>query len=190
MNNTNFDENTINHLKNMLEHGDLNNIISQIPPDMIKNFSSMMENTAQSTQDSMFGTNQINNSNTNNQNINSQNSNNKNVNSSQNINNQNSQNINNKNTNSQNINNPNSNNSNFNIQNFDFSKIDMNTILKMKSIMEKLNTSNDSRSNLLYSLKPYLRESKKEKLDQYANLLNVAKIADLLKNNDKENHTQ
>ncbi len=70
---------------------------------------------------------------------------------------------------------------------FDFSKIDMNTILKMKSIMEKLNNSNDPRSNLLYSLKPYLRENKKEKLDQYANMLNIAKIADLLKNDNKEN---
>ena len=86
---------------------------------------------------------------------------------------------------SKNINNKESNNTNNN--NFDFSKIDMNTILKMKSIMEKLNNSNDPRSNLLYSLKPYLREEKKEKLDQYANLLNVAKIADLLKNDDKEN---
>ena len=72
--------------------------------------------------------------------------------------------------------------------NFDFSKIDANTILKMKTIMEKLNNSNDPRSNLLYSLKPYLREGRKEKLDQYANLLNVAKIAELLKNdNNKEN---
>ena len=82
----------------------------------------------------------------------------------------------------------NNNGNNSNNPNFDFSKIDMDTILKMKSIMEKLNTTNDPRSNLLYSLKPYLREEKKQKLDQYANLLNVAKIADLLKNdNNKEN---
>ncbi len=77
------------------------------------------------------------------------------------------------------------NNSNNN-SNFDFSQIDMNTIVKMKSIMEKLNSSHDPRSNLLYSLKPYLREERKEKVDQYANLLNVAKIADLLKDNNKE----
>ena len=99
----------------------------------------------------------------------------------QNTNSNNSQNLNNTATNTNNFNNSNTNN------NFDFSKIDMNTILKMKSIMEKLNDSNDPRSNLLYSLKPYLREEKKEKLDQYANLLNVAKIADLLKNDNKEN---
>lgn len=145
MNNMNFDENTINKLKDMMNKGELNDVMSQISPEMIQNFSSMMSQ------------NQVNNaSNT-------------------------SNNANNSNT-SYNTSN-NTNNSN----NFDFSKIDMNTILKMKSVMEKLNTSNDPRSNLLYSLKPYLREEKKEKIDQYASLLNVAKIADLLKDNNKEN---
>ena len=65
--------------------------------------------------------------------------------------------------------------------------IDMNTILKMKSIMENMNNKNDPRANLLYSLKPYLRDSKKDKLDQYVNLLNVSKIAELMnKNNNNE----
>ncbi len=135
----NFDENTINKLKDMMNKGDLNDVISQIPPEMIQNFSSMMSQ------------NQGNSS---------------------------------ANTNSSNTSNNMNNNNN---GNFDFSKIDMNTILKMKSVMEKLNTSNDPRSNLLYSLKPYLREEKKGKIDQYANLLNVAKIADLLKDDNKEN---
>lgn len=76
-----------------------------------------------------------------------------------------------------------------NINNFDFSNIDINTIMKMKNIMQKMNSNNDPRSNLLSSLKPYLRDNKKEKLDQYANLMNFAKIAELLKseNNNKEN---
>lgn len=74
-----------------------------------------------------------------------------------------------------------------NINNFDFSKIDVNMILKMKSIMENLNSSNDPRSNLLYSLKPYLRDEKKSKIDQYANLLNFAKVAEVLKTDNKEN---
>ena len=64
--------------------------------------------------------------------------------------------------------------------------IDMNTILKMKSVMEKMNNSNDPRSNLLYSLKPYLRETKQEKLDQYVNLLKVSQIAEVLKNDKKD----
>ena len=69
-------------------------------------------------------------------------------------------------------------------------KLDMNTIMKMKSIMENMNNKNDPRANLLYSLKPYLRDSKKEKLDQYVNLLNVSKIADIMNqnnNNDNKN---
>lgn len=66
--------------------------------------------------------------------------------------------------------------------------LDMNTILKMKSIMENMNNKNDPRANLLYSLKPYLRDSKKNKVDQYVNMLNISKIADLMNkpNNDKK----
>lgn len=133
MDNINFDENTINKLKDMMNKGELNDVISQIPPEMIQNFSSMM----------------------------SQN-------------------------NTTNTSNPHANSNSNNNGNFDFSQIDMNTILKMKSVMEKLNASNDPRSNLLYSLKPYLREERKGKVDQYANLLNVAKIADILRDNNKE----
>ena len=82
------------------------------------------------------------------------------------------------NSSNQSINNSTSNNNN----NFN---LDMNTIMKMKSIMENMNNKNDPRANLLYSLKPYLRDSKKDKLDQYVNLLNVSKIAELMnKNND------
>lgn len=72
--------------------------------------------------------------------------------------------------------------SNENANNFN---IDMNTIMKMKSIMDNMNNKNDPRANLLYSLKPYLRDSKKNKLDQYVNLLNISKIAEVMnKNND------
>lgn len=103
---------------------DLNNILSQVSPEMISNLGNMLNSNNQSNQNS-------------------------------------------------------SQNGNFNI--------DMNTIMKMKSIMENMNNKNDPRSNLLYSLKPYLRDSKKEKLDQYVNLLNVSKIAELMNNNDKKN---
>ena len=74
--------------------------------------------------------------------------------------------------------NPNSSaNNNSNQNNFN---LDMNTILKMKSIMESMNNKNDPRANLLYSLKTYLRESKKDKVDQYVNMLNISKIADFM----------
>lgn len=135
MNDFNLDENTMNNLKNMMNKGDLSNIMSQIPPDVLQNFSSMMQNNNET----------------------------KKSNSNDNSNNQ----------------------SNSGSNNFDFSNIDMNTIMKMKSVMEKMNNSNDPRSNLLNSLKPYLRDSKKEKFDQYANLMNVAKIAEIFKNDNK-----
>lgn len=62
------------------------------------------------------------------------------------------------------------------------SQIDIETILKIKSIMEKLNQKDDPRSNLLYSLKPYLRESRQKKLDEYSNLLKIVSISDIFKN--------
>ena len=69
--------------------------------------------------------------------------------------------------------------------NFDISKIDMNMMMKISSLLNNMNSKNDPRSNLIYSLKPYLRDSKKSKLDQYVNLLNISKIAEAMnKNND------
>lgn len=150
MSGLNFDENSINKLKDMMNKGELNDVISKIPPEMIQNFSSMM---------------------------NSSNSNDKRPNSPNNFNNLNNSNV--------------SNASNMSSQNgsFDLGNIDMNTILKMKSVMDGLNSSNDPSSNLLQSLKPYLREERKEKVDKYANILNVAKIANLLNNNNnRENN--
>ena len=60
--------------------------------------------------------------------------------------------------------------------------IDIDTIIKIKSIVEKLNNKDDPRAKLLYSLKPYLRESRKKKIDQYVNLLKITSISDLFKN--------
>ena len=73
--------------------------------------------------------------------------------------------------------------------NFDFNNIDMDTIMKFSSAFGKIkNTKNDPRANLLNSLKPYLRDEKKGKIDQYLNLLNVSKIAEIIKDNNKENN--
>lgn len=84
-----------------------------------------------------------------------------------------------------NFSNSQANNSNQNTNSGSQNTIDMETIMKVKNIMEKMNIQNDANSNLLYSLKPYLRESKQAKLDQYANLMKFSQIANLLKN-DKE----
>ena len=141
-NNFNIDQNTINKLNDMVKNGDVSKIMSNIPPEMLDNFSKMLNN-------SNSNSSQAGNTNTN--------------------------------TSSNSSNNDASTTISNNLNNFDFSKIDMNTIMKAKNIMEKMNTSNDPRSNLLASLKPYLRDNKKEKLDQYANLMNFTKIAEILK---------
>jgi len=59
------------------------------------------------------------------------------------------------------------------------SGIDFDTILKMKSIIDKINTKDDPRSNLLKSLKPYLNESRKSKIDQYIQLMNLSKVLEI-----------
>ncbi len=59
--------------------------------------------------------------------------------------------------------------------------IDIDTLLKMKKIIDKMNMKNDDpRSTLLNSLRPYLKESRRNKLDQYIQLLNLSKIIDIL----------
>ena len=75
----------------------------------------------------------------------------------------------------------NCNKSESNSHSFDF---DINAILKMKSIMNKVNNTNNPRNNLLYSLKPFLRDDKKEKLEQYIKISNILSIIELL---DKDN---
>ena len=142
-----MDKQTMDKLSSMLNNGNLNDILSQIPPDTLKNFSMMMNgntNPVENTNNNMKSSESANTS-------------------------------------------DNSSNHSFN-GNFDFSKIDMNTMMKMKSVMEKMNHTSDPRSNLLQSLKPYLRDEKKSKLDQYANLLNMANLMELFnQNNGKEN---
>lgn len=137
-NDFNINQDSINKLNNMIQNGDVSKIMANIPPEMLDNFSKMMNNNNSSNSSTDSGD-------------------------------------------SENFNNSKTSNSSNNFNNFDFSNIDMNTIMKMKNIMEKLNNSNDPRSNLLNSLKPYLRENRKEKLNQYANLMNFAKIAEVLK---------
>lgn len=153
-NNFNFDENTMNKLNSMMQNGDVSKIMSNISPEMIENFSQMINN-ADNT-----------------------------VNSTNNASSSNSTHPNNPNSNTNSSSNSNS------INNFDFSNIDINTIMKMKNIMQKMNSTNDPRSNLLASLKPYLRDNKKEKLDQYANLMNFAKVAELLKSDNNNNNNK
>lgn len=64
--------------------------------------------------------------------------------------------------------------------------IDFETIMKMKSIMEKMNTKDDPRANLLLSLKPYLKDSRKEKVDQYIKLFGMSKVLEVFNNSGGE----
>lgn len=59
--------------------------------------------------------------------------------------------------------------------------IDFDTMLKMKSIIDSMNKQqNDPRANLLRSLKPYLKPSRKEKVDQYIKLFSMGKVFEVL----------
>lgn len=65
----------------------------------------------------------------------------------------------------------NSSNSGFNI--------DFETILKFKNIMDKMNFKDDPRARLLSSLKPYLRDNRRNKIDTYIQFLNMSKMLEI-----------
>lgn len=68
-----------------------------------------------------------------------------------------------------------------NTTNNPFENFDMNTFFKMQQIMSSMNDNqNDSRTNLLMSLKPYLKESRKNKVDQYIQLMKMGKIIEIM----------
>ena len=88
-----------------------------------------------------------------------------------------------------NTNTSNNNTSNYNSSNTDFSdnarnssdNFDINTFFKMQQIMSSLNNNqDDSRANLLRSLKPYLKDSRKNKVDQYIQLMKMGKIFEIM----------
>ena len=68
-----------------------------------------------------------------------------------------------------------------------FGNIDFDTIMKFKNIMDKVNSGNNSsRTQLLLSLKPYLKESRKNKLDQCIQLANMSSLIEIFGNNSKK----
>ena len=153
LDNFNIDKNTMDKLNSMLNNGNLNDMLSQIPPDTMKNLSNML------------------NSNTN-------------VHQASNTDNANS------NNNSINANHFHASNNDTQSTNaFDFNNIDMNTLMKMKSIMEKMNSNTNPSTNLLQSLKPYLRDEKKNKIDQYSKILNMTNLMELFNQNNM-NHKE
>lgn len=105
-NNFNFDENTMNNIKNMVDNGNISDAISQISPDMIQNFSKMLQNNSANNTFNSSTESKNNNINTNNSTYN--------------------------NNSSSNSSNSNSSNS---INGFDFNNLDPNTIMKITSAL-------------------------------------------------------
>jgi len=91
--------------------------------------------------------------------------------------------------NSNNFNNKNTNSNNNDTSSFDFNNIDIATFLKLKSALDKMNSKDNPNTKLLLALKPYLKNEKKEKLDQYIKLMNITNIMEIFNNNegDKKN---
>ena len=62
------------------------------------------------------------------------------------------------------------------------SGIDGDYIAQMKDLMGKLSTSrNDPRTNLLMSLRPYMRSGRQTSIDNAVKMLNLVKMASLFK---------
>lgn len=59
----------------------------------------------------------------------------------------------------------------------DTNNIDPSTILKIQKLLTLMNSNkNSSDEQLLKSLKPYMRNSRKEKIDKYIKILHVMKL--------------
>lgn len=65
-----------------------------------------------------------------------------------------------------------------NNNNFNF---DMDTILKIQKIISSMNKK-DPRKNLLLSLKPFLRQSRQDKIGEYINILNITNALGIFDN--------
>lgn len=57
----------------------------------------------------------------------------------------------------------------------------MEYIMKIKSIADELSNPNDARSQLLMSLRPYMRGSRQKSIDNAVRLLNLTKISSLFR---------
>ena len=70
------------------------------------------------------------------------------------------------------------------VSSFNLNNIDIQTFLKLKNALDKLNSKDNPNTKLLLALKPYLKDSKKEKLDQYIKLMNISSLLEVFNNNE------
>lgn len=50
---------------------------------------------------------------------------------------------------------------------------------QLKGMMDKISTANDSRSNLLMSLRPFMRDDRKRSIDRAVRLMNIGRFSGL-----------
>ena len=62
---------------------------------------------------------------------------------------------------------------------------DLDTIIKLKNVFGQINNNNNPRNRLLKSLKPFLRDSRKQKLDEYIKIANILGVLTILNDNQK-----
>ena len=88
-----------------------------------------------------------------------------------------------------NSNNTDNSSNNFNSNDNNNFNLDFETIMKVKRAMDIFNSSKNSpEANLLLSLKPYLNNNRKQKLDQYMQFLNISKVLEVFNNNGGVNN--
>lgn len=52
-------------------------------------------------------------------------------------------------------------------------------LMQLKGMADKISTSNDSRSNLLMSLRPFMRSERQRSIDKMVKLMNLGRISGL-----------
>ena len=67
------------------------------------------------------------------------------------------------------------------VQNQQFNPENLEYMMKLKSIADELSHPNDARSNLLMSLRPYMRSSRQKGIDNAVRILNLTKFSGLFR---------
>ncbi|HEX2926805.1 MAG TPA: hypothetical protein VHP38_11215 [Ruminiclostridium sp.] len=62
---------------------------------------------------------------------------------------------------------------------------DSELLSRAKKMMEKLNTGNDPRVNLLYAIKPFMNNKRQQKIGNCIKILQIASLTKLIDFNDK-----
>ena len=70
---------------------------------------------------------------------------------------------------------------------FDFSNIDINTILKMQSLLSRFSKSSPKK-DLLYSLKPFLNKDRQNKLGEYITILSILDAQEIFNKKDSDSN--